>query len=120
MIRKNFSLEEMKNILEKYNLNDVNISPHYIKYINQGKRDIPEDKIKNFIFNEKFYFVEKQINGWIRFKIVYEISNRYDLIIVVKEDINNDGKILKVVSAYKTNKKLKEKWKKISKSLMMK
>ena len=98
MIRKNFSLEEMKNILEKYNLNDVNISPHYIKYINQGKRDIPEDKIKNFIFNEKFYFVEKQINGWIRFKIVYEISNRYDLIIVVKEDINNDGKILKVVS----------------------
>ncbi|MFA7708175.1 MAG: hypothetical protein WCX73_04450 [Candidatus Pacearchaeota archaeon] len=118
MIRENFSLGEMKNILDKYNMSDIHISPHYISYINEGKRDISEDEIKKFISNKKSYFVEKQINGWIRFKMVYEISNKYDLVIVVKEDINNDRKILKVVSAYKTNKKLKEKWEKISKSLM--
>lgn len=115
MIRESFPLEEMKSILNKGK--EIQISSHYMNYISKGKRDISEADIKRFIINENFYFVEKQVNSWIRYKIVYEISNRYDLVLIIKEE---DRKILKVVSAYKTNKKLKEKWKKISKSFMKK
>lgn len=117
MIREQFSIENMVSILKKYSTDSIEVSPHYIEYISKGKRDISVVEIKDYLLNKNFYFVEKQVNGWVRYKLVYEISNKYDLVIVVKEEIR---KILKVVSAYKTNKKLKEKWKKISKSLMMK
>jgi len=114
MIRESFPLEKMNIILR--GIKDIKISKHYLKYINQGKRDIPPREVIEFIKKRKFYFVEKQINGWIRYKIIYELSNRYDLVIIIKEE----GKVLKVVSAYKTNKKLKEKWKKMFKSHMIK
>ena len=81
-----------------------------------GKRDIDSNEIIRFLLEKEFYFVEKQINSWIRYKIIYEISSKYDLVIVVKQD----EKILKVVSSYKTNRKLKELWKKKFKSLMTK
>lgn len=114
MIREVFSIKEMKIILKKYSKNSIEISSHYQKYINEEKRDIKREQIIEFLTEKEFYFVEKQINSWIRYKIVYELSSKYDLVIVVKEE----AKALKVISAYKTNKKLKEKWKKMSKSLM--
>ena len=116
MKREAFSIDDMKEILNKYNKEDVKISPHYLEYFETGERDITEEKIIEYLTSREFYFVEKQINSWIRYKIVYELSHKYYLIIVVKEE----GKVLKVVSAYKTNKKLKEKWKKDLKSLMTK
>lgn len=119
MIREQFAIGDMRVLLNKYSVKDIVISYHYMNYISKGKRDISEQDIIDYILNKDFYFVEKQINGWVRYKIVYEISNKYDLVIIVKEE-REIRKILKVVSAYKTNKKLKEKWKKLSKSLMMK
>ena len=117
MIREPFSLEEINTILRKYTKDNVEISPHYQKYLNEGKREISVNEILNFLFEKRCYFVEKQINSWIRYKMVYELSNKYDLVIVVKEE---KAKILKVVSAYKSDKRVKEKWKKISESRMMK
>jgi hypothetical protein len=116
MIRELFSLDEMKIILNRYDASTIEISNHYLNYLSDGKRDISKMEIINLLLKKSFYFVEKQINFWTRYKIVYELSNKYDLIIVVKEE----PKILKVVSSYKTNRKLKEKWKKISKYHMMK
>ena len=106
----------MKEILQKYKTGEIKISQHYLDYLKDEERNISEEEIIKFLTSKEFYFVEKQINDWIRYKIVYELSRKYDLIIVVKED----NKVLKVVSTYKTNKKLKEKWKKSLKSLMMK
>ena len=116
MIRESFPVEKMKEILGKYGKEDIKISTHYIEYLEKGKREINKEEIVEFLLQREFYFVEKQINSWTRYKIVYELSSKYDLVIVVKEE---KQKILKVVSAYKTNRKLKEKWKKMSKSLMI-
>ena len=117
MKRELFSLQETKSIIKKYNEEDIKLRGHYLKYLNKGKREINKETIKEFLFGKEFYFVEKQINGWIRYKIVFELSRKYDLVIVVKED---KPKILKVITAYKTNKKIKEKWKKSLKLLMRK
>ena len=116
MIREMFDINEMKEIIKKYKREDIKISRHYLEYVNQGKRDINKEEIVNCLLKKEFYFVEKQINFWVRYKVVYELSHKYDLIIIVKEE----QKVLKVISAYKTNKKLKEKWKKSSRYLMMK
>ena len=116
MIREKFSIEEMKQILGRYDLDTLVVSNHYIEYLSCGRRDIGEVEIKEVLSKKEFYFVEKQINSWIRYKLVFELSSKYDLVIIVKEE----QKILKVVSAYKTNKKIKEKWKKISKSFTTK
>ena len=120
MIREPFPIEKMKEILKKYNKDNIKISPHYIKYLEIGKREISKEEVADFLLKKEFYFVEKQNNDWIRYKVVYEISNKYDMVIVVKQDIEENTKILKVVSSYKTNKKLKQKWQKMSKSFMMK
>ena len=114
MKRESFLINQMKKILKKYN--NINISKHYLNYLEDGERNIGKEEIIKFLTSKEFYFVEKQINSWIRYKIVYELSHKYDLIIVVKEEQN----LLKVVSAYKTNKKLKEKWKKSIKSVIIK
>ena len=116
MIRESVDIGEMKNLLKRYNKDSIDISSHYQKYIAEEKRDIKGEQIIEFLTDKVFYFVEKQINDWVRYKIVYELSGKYDLVIVVKEE----AKVLKVISAYKTNKKLKEKWKKMSKFLMTK
>jgi|WetSurMetagenome_2_1015567.scaffolds.fasta_scaffold1034938_2 hypothetical protein len=108
MIREPFSIEEMKILLKKYKKSEIEVSQHYLNYLAEGKRDIGEEEIKNFLLSHDFYFVEKQINSWTRYKIIYKLSVRYDLVVVVKEE----QKVLKVASAYKTNKKLKEQWKK--------
>jgi hypothetical protein len=116
MIREPFSLNSMKAILSKFKPEQLEISSHYLRYLGEDKRDISVGRISEFLFKRGFYFVEKQINTWVRYKIVYELSRRYDLVIVVKDE----GKILKAVSCYKTNRKLKEKWKRISRSRMTK
>ena len=86
MLREQFSLEQMKEILCKYDLNSIKISSHYLRYLSEGKRDIGEKYIKEALFDKEFYFVEKQINSWIRYKLVFELSSKYDLVIVVKEE----------------------------------
>ncbi len=115
MLRVPCSFDELKKILARHG--NIIISEHYMKYLFEGKRDIKPEEIKEYLGNRDFYFVEKQLNSWTRYKVIYELSKRYDLIIVVKPEEPN---ILKVVSAYKSNKKLKEKWKKMLKSRMMK
>jgi hypothetical protein len=114
MIRQKLPIEEIAKILKKYKKEDIEISQHYIKYLDEGRRDIGKEEIINFLTEKEVYFVEKQVNSWVRYKVVYELSHKYDLIIVVKEE----PKVLKVISAYKTNRRLKEKWKKLSKSIM--
>jgi len=116
MIRELFQLDLMKNILNKYKKDEIKISKHYLDYFNNSEREISPGEIIKYLLEKEFYFVEKQINSWIRYKLIYEISHKYDLVIIVKEE----QKILKVVSAYKTNKKIKEKWKKSLKHHMMK
>lgn len=65
-----------------------------------------------------FYFAEKQVeNGEIRYKIAFELSSKYDLIAVITEEI---PKSLKVITAYKTSKKIKKKWQIDSKLAMRK
>jgi hypothetical protein len=65
------------------------------------------------LLKKKFYFVEKQLKDKeIRYKIVYELSRKYDFVIVVIEE---KPKYLKVITSYKTSKKVKDKWKKESK-----
>jgi hypothetical protein len=116
MNRELFPLIDMKNILSKYNPNEIKISRHYLNYLQNEERDISVKEIIKFLISKEFYFVERQINSWTRYKIVYELSRKYDLVIIIKEE----QKVLKVVSVYKTNKKLKEKWKKSLRSLMTK
>ncbi len=48
MIREIFPVGEMKKILIKYHKNSIEISPHYLKYLNVGKRDLSQEEIIKF------------------------------------------------------------------------
>jgi hypothetical protein len=95
-------LEELNRIISKYVREEIAISAYYIEKVNEGKRDIDPNLIKDKIITKEYYLVEKQLkNGEIRYKFVYRLSNKYDIVIVVTE---KPPKTLKVITAYRTSR----------------
>lgn len=117
MEREPFSAERIKEILSKYSKEKIMISLHYEEHINKGKRDVKSEDIIEFIASKEPYFAEKQkVSEEIRYKIAYKLSSRYDLVAVVIEVPQG----LKVITAYKSSKKVKESWQKKAKSVTKK
>ena len=113
MNREPYPIEKAKKLIQKYSKGEIKVSKHYLEYLSRGKREINEEEIKHALLAKDFYFAEKQLKeGEERYKLVYRLSNKYDLVIVVVEE---QPQTLKVVTAYKTSKKVKEKWQKDSK-----
>lgn len=116
MKREKVEKTDIEKIIEKYSYEEIKISDHYLEKINEGKRDLKPELIKENILKKDCYFVEKQIKDEeVRYKIIFKLSNKYDLIIVITEEI---PKSLKVITAYKTSKRIKQKWQKDSKLAM--
>ncbi len=112
-----FPAEKIKNLLNNYLKENIKISSHYEEHLNKGKRDLSQEQIREYLIEKEPHFVEKQIiEDEIRYKIVYKLSSKYDLVIVVTEV----PQALKVITAYKTSKKVKETWNKKSKLAMRK
>jgi hypothetical protein len=117
MQRKLESVEEIKNIIAKYSEESIVIDEHCKKQIKREDRDISEILIIEVLVSGKIYFAEKQIiRGEVRYKLASELSRKYDLVIVVTES----EKCLKVITSYKTSKKVRTKWQKQAKLAMKK
>lgn len=118
MKREKVEKEDVKKIIEKYSSEEMEISNHYLEKIGEGKRDLKPEFLKEKILTNDFYFAEKQIkDNEIRYKLIYELSNKYDLVVAVTEKI---PKSLKVITSYKTSRKVKKKWQRDSKLAMKK
>ena len=86
MKRELIEYKKAKQIISKYCEDNIKISYYYLEKINKGKRDIKPGLIKEFLVKKDFYLYEKQTReNEIRYKLIYELSRKYDLVIVVTE-----------------------------------
>lgn len=105
--------DETKIILSKiqsYLKEDLHITDYCREKMKD--RNIDESLLINTLFSRELYYVREQIRMYLgvkenRYKLIFKISSRYSLIIIVKFD----EKVLKVLNVIKTSKKA-EKWKK--------
>ena len=118
MERKPLSPDEFTKITKNYKKEEIKISKHYIDKINTEKRDISPEIIKEYLLSKKPNIVEIQLNEEEkRYKSIYKMSSKYDLITVVAE---KQPKSLKVITSYKSSKRIKKLWQKKAKLAMKK
>ena len=106
---------EIKEVLGKIhecNKDITDFTSYAIKKMSD--RNIAKEIIFEQLFSDKIpYIIEKQQivhqgKPEIRYKLVFSLSGRYSLIIIIALYPNS----LKVINAIRTSKKLQEKWKK--------
>jgi len=93
-------------------MKEVKFSKHFLEEVLKNRpyltKELIVEKLKKI---ENLYKSENQSKN--KYKLIYNLSNKYDLIIVIKFE----EKSLKVITSYKNSKK----WQKmISKQAMMK
>ncbi len=116
MKREPLSSDAFMKIVRNYLKDDIFISNHYNDNLNKGKREIAEETIKEYLTSQEPFLAEAQLkDGEKRLKAIYTLSNSYDLIIVVAEET---PKSLKVITSYKSSKRIKRLWQKKSTSTM--
>lgn len=99
-------IDEMRKFLEKLNQDDIIFDSHFYKRILE--RPINESMVRSFLFQlNKLEKIEKGREG--RFKLWFKMSRKYSLVLVV--EIFDFTKILKVISAWNTDKKWQNKLK---------
>ncbi len=107
-------INDIKEISSKYKENNI-VFTEYCKR-RMDKREIKEDFVKGFLLKpDNLFYVGKQfihlrkINlEELRYKLVFRISNKYNLIVIITEEEN----ILKVINVIKTSRKVKREWEK--------
>ena len=101
-------LRDVKRFLEEVDQNDIVFDSHFYKRI--GERPITERMIRSFLSRlNKLEKIEQGKGG--RFKLWFRMSRKYSLIMIVEIDITDITKVLKVISAWNTDKKWQEKLK---------
>ena len=113
-IKKTDAIKEAKEILKKYNQSTIMFSDYCERRMN--KRNIEKPQVKEILLkHDDLFYIEKQsvyIRNRdleeLRYKLIFKISNRYSLIIIITEE----EKILKVLNVIKTSRKIKKEWEK--------
>ncbi len=106
--------EKIDEIIKRINLysnKQIEITEYCRKKMEQ--RNIEETLLISTLFSKSLYYIGEQTKSYkgtseIRYKLIFEISSRYSLIIIVAFY----QKALKVVNVIKTSKRLDKLWKK--------
>lgn len=99
-------LRDVKKFLEELNQDNIIFDFHFYK--RTSERHISESIARSFLFQlNKLEKIEKGREG--RFKLWFKMSNKYSLVLVV--EIFDFTKILKVISAWNTDRKWQNKLK---------
>lgn len=107
-------IEDIKEILKKHKENDIDFTDYCKRRI--YKRNIKESQVKevllnpdNLFYSEKqFVYIREKNLEELRYKLIFKISNKYNLIVIITEE----QKILKVINVIKTSRKVKKEWEK--------
>lgn len=104
--------EKIKNFLREIEKENFVFTPHFYDKKMEDRPYLSEDLIISSLKNlEKIEKVEQQIvKGETRYRITVQISNKYNLAIVVKIDFERQN--LYIISAWKTNRKWQNKMQK--------
>lgn len=108
------AIKEVKAILKKYEETEIIFSDYCKRRM--IKRKIEESQVKgvllkpdNLFYTEKQQvYIRKKDLEELRYKLIFKISNRYNLIVIVTEE----AKVLKVINAIETSRKVKKEWEK--------
>lgn len=99
-------LKGVKTFLEELSQNNIIFDPHFYK--RTGERPISESMARSFLSQiRKLEKIEKGKGE--RFKLWFKMSRKYSLVLIV--EINDTTKILKVISAWNTDRKWQDKLK---------
>ena len=99
-------LKDVKNFLEKLNQDSITFDSHFYK--RTGERPVSESMARSFL--SQLNKLEKIEQGkGERFKLLFKISRKYSLILII--EILDTTKVLKVVSAWNTDRKWQDKLK---------
>lgn len=106
MVKKIVELKEVRLFLEKLNLNKIIFDIHFYK--RTMERPVSEGMVRGFLSQiNKLEKIEQGRGG--RFKIWFNMSRKYCLVLIV--EINKTTKVLKVISAWNTDRKWQDKLK---------
>lgn len=94
-------LHEVKAFLERLNQENIMFDAHFYK--KTSERPINEGLVRSFLSNiRKLEKIEYGKEGSNRFKLWFKMSTKYSLNIIVEI---GTPKVLKVISAWNTNRK---------------
>ena len=111
--------EEIGDLIKRLIIENKKYSGENIKFtdyceIKMQDRGIEKDSVtETLTLNDDLYYAEKQVvpskeGEETRYKLIYKISSRYSLIIIVVYE----EKILKVINVIKTSKSAEKLWRK--------
>ena len=99
-------LKDVRNFFEELNQNNVTFDPHFYKRTRE--RPVSESITRSFL--SQLNKLEKIEEGkGERFKLWFKMSRKYSLVLIV--EILDTTKVLKVISAWNTDKKWQDKLK---------
>jgi predicted nucleic-acid-binding protein len=106
--------ELIKKVLAKnktYFKEQIELRPYCLSKMNE--RRIDEETVISTLLSDNLFYVEIQKRPFKdaiedRYKLIYKLSSRYSLIIVVAYH----EKVLKVINVIKTSKDMEKKWRK--------
>lgn len=97
-------LREVRRFLEELNQDSIIFDPHFYK--RSGERPINESMVRSYLSDlSKLEQIEQGKEE--RFKLWFKMSRRYSLVLIV--EIFNTTKVLKVISAWNSDKKWQNK-----------
>ena len=105
MVDAGWAIEQNK----RYGYNQVEIRPYCRRRMEE--RGVEEELLISTLFSEACFHAEEQERLYQgvkekRYELIFKISSKYCLIIIVKYE----EKVLKVINVIKTTKDLEKKW----------
>jgi len=99
-------INDVKIFLEELNQNNIMLDPHFYK--RTGERPVTESMARSFL--SQINKLEKIERGkGERFKLWFKMSKKYSLVLII--EISDTTKVLKVISAWNTDRKWQDKLK---------
>ena len=104
-------IKEINERTKRYSEEQVEFTPYCTRKM--GERQIDRETIISALFSNNLFFVEIQKKQYLgnleeRHKLIFKLSSRYSLIIIVLYC----ERVLKVINVIKTSKDMEKKWRK--------
>src|SRR3989338_3232667 len=99
-------IKEVKNFLKELNQDNITLDSHFYK--RTSERPITESMARSF-FSQLNKLEKVEQGKGERFKLWFKMSRKYSLILII--EILDTTKVLKVVSAWNTDRKWQDKLK---------
>jgi len=99
-------LHEIRKFIEQLNQENISFDPHFYK--RTRKRPINESMVRSFLSQPNKLEKIEQGKSKDRFKLWFEMSRKYSLVLIVELTHSKD---LKVISAWNSNRKWQKKLK---------